>query len=87
LGQILSALGALATETTLGGVKTAVDVLAGTVDTQAGVQKVALTGHIQEFAVSSWDEIAPDEVPAGSVAILIGTNDIRQTDGKEWLPI
>lgn len=44
LAQVLSALGALATETTLGGVKTAVDVLAGTVDTQAGVQKVALSG-------------------------------------------
>src|SRR5690606_38948885 len=44
LGQILSALGALATETTLGGVKAAVDALAGTVDTQAGVQKVALSG-------------------------------------------
>jgi len=45
LAQVLSALGALATETTLGGVKTAVDVLAGTVDTQAGVQKVALSGR------------------------------------------
>lgn len=48
LGQILSALGALATETTLGGVKTAVDVLAGTVDTQAGVQKVALSGSVAQ---------------------------------------
>ena len=49
LAQVLSALGALATETTLGGVKTAVDVLAGTVDTQAGVQKVALTGQNVEI--------------------------------------
>lgn len=32
-------------ETLIGGVKTAVDVLAGTVDTQAGVQKVALSGR------------------------------------------
>lgn len=52
LGQILSALGALATETTLGGVKTAVDVLAGTVDTQAGVQKVALSGRIAQVSAS-----------------------------------
>lgn len=87
LAQVLSALGALATETTLGGVKTAVDVLAGTVDTQAGVQKTTLSGHIQEFAVASWDDLPPDSVPVGSVAMLIGTNDIRQTDGEEWLPI
>ena len=52
-----------------------------------GNVKAQLKGSIQEFAVLSWDEIEPDEVPAGSVAILIGTNDIRQTDGEEWLPI
>lgn len=46
-----------------------------------------LSGHIQEFAVASWDDLPPDSVPVGSVAMLIGTNDIRQTDGEEWLPI
>ena len=45
------------------------------------------SGHIQEFAVASWDDLPPDSVPVGSVAMLIGTNDIRQTDGEEWLPI
>ena len=48
---------------------------------------VTLSGHIQEFAVASWDDLPPDSVPVGSVAMLIGTNDIRQTDGEEWLPI
>lgn len=54
---------------------------------QSGDQKVQLSGHIQEFAVASWDDLPPDSVPVGSVAMLIGTNDIRQTDGEEWLPI
>ena len=53
----------------------------------SGDQKVQLSGHIQEFAVTSWDDLPPDSVPVGSVAMLIGTNDIRQTDGEEWLPI
>ena len=53
----------------------------------SGDQKVQLSGHIQEFAVASWDDLPPDSVPVGSVAMLIGTNDIRQTDGEEWLPI
>ena len=51
---------------------------------ESGVQ---LKGHIKEFAVASWDDLPPDSVPVGSVAMLIGTNDIRQTDGEEWLPI
>src|SRR5690606_11356754 len=93
LGEVKSALAALAAtsdaaetdpaETAsqialLKGLLTGLNTVAGTVDN--GAAKVTLTGHIQEFAVSSWDEIAPDDVPAGSVAILIGTNDIRQTD-------
>lgn len=49
--------------------------------------KVQASGHIREFAVASWDDLPPDSVPVGSVAMLIGTNDIRQTDGEEWLPI
>jgi hypothetical protein len=53
----------------------------------SGDQKVQVSGHIQEFAVASWDDLPPDSVPVGSVAMLIGTNDIRQTDGEEWLPI
>ncbi|WP_461368074.1 hypothetical protein [Candidatus Darwinibacter acetoxidans] len=48
---------------------------------------VQLSGHIQEFAVASWNDLPPDSVPVGSVAMLIGTNDIRQTDGKEWIPL
>jgi len=53
----------------------------------SGDQKVQVSGHIREFAVASWDDLPPDSVPVGSVAMLIGTNDIRQTDGEEWLPI
>jgi hypothetical protein len=52
-----------------------------------GNLKVQQSGYIQEFAVASWDDLPPDSVPVGSVAMLIGTNDIRQTDGEEWLPI
>lgn len=50
-----------------------------------GTQKTQLTGHVQEFAVSDWNELDPDDVPIGSVAQLIGTDDIRQTDGQEWI--
>jgi len=66
LAQVLSALGVLATETTLGGVKTAVDVLAGTVDTQAGVQKVTLSGQVVELAFGG-----PLEVTAGSSVDIV----------------
>jgi len=78
----------LATDVTVEGVT--VDL--GTVELNQGAPgqnpwPVTLSGHIQEFAVASWDDLPPDSVPVGSVAMLIGTNDIRQTDGEEWLPI
>lgn len=50
-----------------------------------GSQKTQLSGQIQEFAISDWSELDPDDVPIGSVAQLIGTDDIRQTDGQEWI--
>ena len=78
----------LATDVTVEGVT--VDL--GTVELNQGAPgqnpwPVTLSGHIREFAVASWDDLPPDSVPVGSVAMLIGTNDIRQTDGEEWLPI
>jgi|SRR5690625_1045734 len=50
-----------------------------------GDAKVQLSGHIEEYAVKSWGDLPPDSVPAGSVAMLIGTDDIRQSDGAEWV--
>lgn len=85
LGQILSALGALATETTLGGVKTAVDVLAGTVDTQAGAQKVTLSGTYPEHRLLSTDP-KPDAAAEGKGAIVleIDTRTVYVSDGTKW---
>ena len=95
----VSGLENLATETKLEAVRTLVEDLKSELilvkselatikaNQLSGDQKVQLSGHIQEFAVASWDDLPPDSVPVGSVAMLIGTNDIRQTDGEEWLPI
>jgi len=51
LVAVLEKLADLATESTLEGVKSAVDALAGTVD--AGAQKVTLTGHTVDMATET----------------------------------
>lgn len=54
----------------------------------SGDQKVQLSGHIQEFAVASWDDLPdPSEVPVGATAQLIGTFDVRQNTGTEWVEV
>jgi hypothetical protein len=53
-----------------------------------GTQKVTLSGAIQEFVVASWDDLPdPSEVPVGATAQLIGTFDVRQNTGTEWVEV
>ncbi len=102
LGQILSALAPLATETTLGqAVQKLTDLLerlenALDVDVSDNAErelgKVTLTGHLppsaMEMSVNSWDELpAPAETPKGATAQLIGTFDVRQNTGTEWVEV
>ncbi len=90
LAALLSAVGNLATEATLSGVKSAVDTLAGTV--ADGAQKVQLQGSLppsaMELTVNSWDDLPdPSMVPVGATAQLIGTFDVRQNTGTEWVEV
>lgn len=90
LAALLSAVGNLATEATLSGVKSAVDTLAGTV--ADGAQKVQLQGSLppsmMELAVNDWSELPdPTETPKGATAQLIGTFDVRQNTGTEWVEV
>src|SRR5690625_1570395 len=72
-----------ATQETLAQVLARLETIENQLDT--GDAKVQLKGHIEEYAVKSWGDLPPDSVPAGSVAMLIGTDDIRQSDGAEWV--
>ena len=90
LEQIKTAAQAVATETTLDDVKTAAETLAGTVDN--GAAKVTLQGSLppaaMELAVNDWSELPdPTETPKGATAQLIGTFDVRQNNGAEWVEV
>jgi|LSQX01.2.fsa_nt_gb hypothetical protein len=90
LEQIKTAAQAVATETTLDDVKTAAETLAGTVDN--GAAKVTLQGSlppsVMELAVNDWSELPdPTETPKGATAQLIGTFDVRQNNGAEWVEV
>ena len=87
---ITSLAQAVATETTLDDVKTAAETLAGTVDN--GAAKVTLQGSLppsmMELAVNDWSELPdPTETPKGATAQLIGTFDVRQNNGAEWVEV
>ena len=87
---ITSLAQAVATETTLDDVKTAAETLAGTVDN--GAAKVTLQGSLppsaMELTVNSWDDLPdPSMVPVGATAQLIGTFDVRQNTGTEWVEV
>lgn len=87
---LTSLVGAAATETTLDDVKTAAETLAGTVDN--GAAKVTLQGSLppsmMELAVNDWSELPdPTETPKGATAQLIGTFDVRQNTGTEWVEV
>lgn len=70
--------------------------VSGTVDVSGDpdreLGKVTLTGHLppsaMELTVNSWDELpAPAETPKGATAQLIGTFDVRQNTGTEWVEV
>lgn len=57
-----------------------------------GSAKVTLTGHLppsaMELTVNSWDDLPdPSEVPVGATGQLIGTFDVRQNTGSEWVEV
>ena len=66
------------------------ETLAGTVDN--GAAKVTLQGSlppsVMELAVNDWSELPdPTETPKGATAQLIGTFDVRQNNGAEWVEV
>lgn len=59
---------------------------------ESGSAKVTLAGHLppsaMELTVNSWDELPdPSEAPLGATAQLIGTFDVRQNTGTEWVEV
>ena len=57
-----------------------------------GDAKVQLKGSLppsmMELAVNDWDDLPdPSETPLGATAQLIGTFDVRQNTGSEWVEV
>ena len=98
LAAVLEKLADLATESTLEGVKSAVDALAGTVD--AGAQKVTLSGRTVQIGGVTFEFDPPRTIyglaasrPTASAAhavvpfavyVSVDTKVIEQTDGSSW---
>jgi len=54
----------------------------------SGDQKVQLKGSLMEIPVNDWDDLPdPSEAPLGATAQLIGTFDVRQNNGSEWVEV
>lgn len=52
---------------------------------ESGVQ---LKGSSMEFYVNDWSELPdPTQVPKGATAQLIGTFEVRQNTGTEWVTV
>lgn len=79
----------LATDVTVEGVT--VDL--GTVELNQGAPgqnpwPVTLSGSLMEIPVNDWSELPdPSEAPLGATAQLIGTFDVRQNNGSEWVEV
>ena len=51
-----------------------------------GNVKVTLTGSVMELYVTAWSDLPPaDSVPLGTAAQLIGTTQVRQSNGTRWV--
>lgn len=50
--------------------------------------KGSLPPSAMELTVNSWDDLPnPSTVPVGATAQLIGTFDVRQNTGTEWVEV
>lgn len=85
--------GKVATESTLANVVSQLQAVANqlsqtlTVDGEVQL-KGSLPPSAMEMSVNSWDELpAPAETPKGATAQLIGTFDVRQNTGTEWVEV
>ena len=73
--------------------KLAVTVDLGTVELNQGAPgqnpwPVTLSGSLMEIPVNDWSELPdPTETPKGATAQLIGTFDVRQNNGSEWVEV
>ena len=51
-----------------------------------GNVKVTLTGSVMELYVTAWSDLPPaDSVPLGTAAQLVGTTQVRQSNGTRWV--
>ena len=72
---------------------TDVTVDLGTVELNQGAPgqnpwPVTLSGSLMEISVNDWSELPdPSEAPLGATAQLIGTFDVRQNTGTEWVEV
>lgn len=52
---------------------------------ESGVQ---LKGSLPEFVITDWSELPnPEETPVGASARLVGTFDVRENTGTEWVEV
>ena len=51
-----------------------------------GNVKVQLKGSVMELYVTAWSDLPPaDSVPLGTMAQLVGTTQVRQSNGTRWV--